>query len=705
MKSNRITMKILGKKFLLTALFMMTMGGQITKADEYQLYSGTISDGDYLIVYNGAAMRASISNSRFNYTDVSIINNKITDPDANLIWSISEDSSVKGSYRLFNANADKYAASTGTANQGALTTVINDKIRWIISGSATYEFVNKNNSHDKINANLRRNGTYGFACYSSSTGGALSLYKKVVGPSKEDIELSFAETEVQRLVSDGSYSQTASVTEGYDGVISYSITANTASATIEGSTVSFENTGSVTVTATAPATETYNGNTASYTLIIKTTPTIAVSNQVIEYGDSYTLDTSSFSCGEVSIDSSNESVATVDGLTLTSVAAGSTSVTVTTAENDTYVAGEKTFTLTVTQPEGSCTKPVGTVSVFEENFNTIEGLGGNDGRWSGSLGVSGGKIDTWSYEYAAGSKQCMRCGTTSAGGYIQTPALPLEVGVDYTLTFKAGAWEATDEGTTLLLSATNATLNQTSVSLKKGAWTDYEIQVSATAANSTIKFYTTAGSRRFFLDEVAITRQGDDVISTSVTTVGGYATYCYLYPLNLDGVEGAKAYKVSSVDLANERIFLTQLTGTIQGGVPFILKADGEDDTFEIPLAESSTNVPEDNALLGTLVPTFVPQTSGNITNFAYSKTKECFVKIGSAGNTVPANRAYLPVNIGSEVKSFSFVFTDTDDISALRVKNEGVNNEAFIFNLAGQRLSKLLKGVNIVNGKKKFVK
>lgn len=705
MKSNRITMKILGKKFLLTALFMMTMGGQITKADEYQLYSGTISDGDYLIVYNGAAMRASISNSRFNYTDVSIINNKITDPDANLIWSISEDSSVKGSYRLFNANAAKYAASTGTANQGALTTVINDKIRWIISGSATYEFVNKNNSHDKINANLRRNGTYGFACYSSSTGGALSLYKKVVGPSKEDIELSFAETEVQRLVSDGSYSQTASVTEGYDGVISYSITANTASATIEGSTVSFENTGSVTVTATAPATETYNGNTASYTLIIKTTPTIAVSNQVIEYGDSYTLDTSSFSCGEVSIDSSNESVATVDGLTLTSVAAGSTSVTVTTAENDTYVAGEETFTLTVTQPEGSCTKPVGTVSVFEENFNTIEGLGGNDGRWSGALGASGGKIDTWTYENASGSKQCIRCGTGSEGGYAQTPTFTLEEGVDYTLMFKAGSWDATGEGTTLSLSSTNASLGNTTVTLKKGEWTDYEVTISGASSAVKIKFYTSSGNNRFFLDEVKITKNGGVTSPVSVTTAGGFATYCYLYPLNLDGIEGAKAYKVSNIDLINERVNLTQLTGTVQGGVPFILKADGEDATFEIPLAESSTNVPEDNALLGTLAPTFVPQTSGDITYFAYSKTKECFVKIGSAGNTVPANRAYLPVNLSAEVKAFTFVFIDADCISVARVKNDGVKNEEFIFNLAGQRLSKLQKGVNIVNGKKGLVK
>lgn len=696
-------------KLLLSALLLSIFGSQVARADEYRLVKSAseLAVDDVVLIVSGTngslkAMGGQKSNNR-NAVDVTVSNETIT--NKGLATEVTLKALNTKGFTLQVGDKYLYAANSSTGSENLLKETTSAYVYWSVSiNETTFVATLRDQTSKCNNRNLLLFNSTLFSCYNSSSAN-IYLFKKLAGPSKEDIELSFTETEVQRLVSDGSYSQAVSVTDGYDGIISYSITANTASATIEGSTVSFENTGSVTVTATAPATETYNGNTASYTLIIKTTPTIAVSNQVIEYGDSYTLDTSSFSCGEVSIDSSNESVATVDGLTLTSVAAGSTSVTVTTAENDTYVAGEETFTLTVTQPEGSCTKPVGTVSVFEENFNTIEGLGGNDGRWSGSLGVSGGKIDTWSYENAAGSKQCMRCGTTSAGGYIQTPVLPLEVGVDYTLTFKAGAWDATDEGTTLLLSATNATLNQTSVSLKKGAWTDYEIQVSATAANSTIKFYTTAGSRRFFLDEVAINRQGDDVISTSVTTVGGFATYCYLYPLNLNGVEGAKAYKVSSVDLANERIFLTQLTGTIQGGVPFILKADGEDDTFEIPLAESSTNVPEDNALLGTLAPTFVPQTSGNITNFAYSKTKECFVKIGSAGNTVPSNRAYLPVNIGSEVKSFSFVFTDTDDISALRVKNEGVNNEAFIFNLAGQRLSKLLKGVNIVNGKKKFVK
>ena len=42
---------------------------------------------------------------------------------------------------------------------------------------ATFEFVNKANSSANVNANLRNNGTYGFACYAATTGGPLSLYR------------------------------------------------------------------------------------------------------------------------------------------------------------------------------------------------------------------------------------------------------------------------------------------------------------------------------------------------------------------------------------------------------------------------------------------------------------------------------------------------------------------------------------------------
>ena len=64
---------------------------------------------------------------------------------------------------------------------------------------------------------------------------------------------------------------------------------------------------------------------------------------------------------------------------------------------------------------------------------------------------------------------------------------------------------------------------------------------------------------------------------------------------------------------------------------------------------------------------------------------------------TVGANRCYLTTT--SNVKAFFFDEDDATSINEeLRVKNEEF---APIFNLAGQRLSKMQKGINIINGKK----
>ena len=61
-----------------------------------------------------------------------------------------------------------------------MTDGTDNKALWTVSDN--YDFVNKYNSDNNINSYLRNNGTYGFACYGTSTGGALSLYKKVVEP-------------------------------------------------------------------------------------------------------------------------------------------------------------------------------------------------------------------------------------------------------------------------------------------------------------------------------------------------------------------------------------------------------------------------------------------------------------------------------------------------------------------------------------------
>ena len=141
----------------------------------YSLYSGDLTEGDYVIVYNGKAMKNTVSSNRLGYAEVTVSGNDIANPDASIVWHIASSGDY---WTIYNAAVLKYAAGNGTKNQGALEDSVNDKSLWSASGSSTYEFVNKNNAASNVNANLRNNGTYGFACYGTGTGGALSLYKK-----------------------------------------------------------------------------------------------------------------------------------------------------------------------------------------------------------------------------------------------------------------------------------------------------------------------------------------------------------------------------------------------------------------------------------------------------------------------------------------------------------------------------------------------
>jgi len=145
--------------------------------DVYSLYSGDLTEGDYVIVYEGGAMKSSVTSDRLDYSAVTITSNSITGPAENLVWHIAQSGD---NWTIYNAEVAKYAASTGAKNKAQLLESGTDnKSLWTVTvGDGTYDFVNVANTSAKVNANLRRNGTYGFACYASTTGGALSLYKK-----------------------------------------------------------------------------------------------------------------------------------------------------------------------------------------------------------------------------------------------------------------------------------------------------------------------------------------------------------------------------------------------------------------------------------------------------------------------------------------------------------------------------------------------
>ena len=145
-------------------------------ANTYALYSGALVEGDYIIVYNGKAMNTTVTSNRLQYSEPTITSSQINNPDASIVWHIAKSGDY---WTLYNAAANKYAAGTGTKNQAQmLASGTDDKSLWTVTGTSTYEFVNKANAAKSVNANLRNNGTYGFACYATGTGGALSLYKK-----------------------------------------------------------------------------------------------------------------------------------------------------------------------------------------------------------------------------------------------------------------------------------------------------------------------------------------------------------------------------------------------------------------------------------------------------------------------------------------------------------------------------------------------
>ena len=97
--------------------------------------------------------------------------------------------------------------------------------------------------------------------------------------------------------------------------------------------------------------------------------------------------------------------------------------------------------------------------------------------------------------------------------------------------------------------------------------------------------------------------------------------------------------------------------------------------------------------LEGTLAPTYVADGT------YYGLSGNSFKSI-NAGN-VKAGKAILDAGwVTSSVKVFTFIFED--DATGIRtVETVSAEEAAQIFNLAGQKLSKMQKGINIVNGKK----
>lgn len=315
----------------------------------FSKYTGTITEGDYLIVYNGGAMKAAVSSNRLSYTDVTITNNQVSNPSDDLVWHIAPSSTY---WTLFNASVAQYAASTGTKNQaGLLTSGSDDKSLWTVNGTSTYEFVNKKNTANSVNANLRKNGTYGFACYATGTGGALTLYKAPSSVAATGVTLNKSTTSIE-VGEKETLTATVAPADATNKNVSWSSSDTDVATVDQDGVVTAVAQGNATITV-----RTQDGNheaSCVVTVSAATSPriTVAGTNSLYVGDDDVTLTATpeNFTPASYVWTSSDPSIATVSGTsasgTVHAVAKGEVTITAT-AKNglDDVVSNSFTFTV------------------------------------------------------------------------------------------------------------------------------------------------------------------------------------------------------------------------------------------------------------------------------------------------------------------------------------------------------------------------
>ena len=139
---------------------------------------------------------------------------------------------------------------------------------------------------------------------------------------------------------------------------------------------------------------------------------------------------------------------------------------------------------------------------------------------------------------------------------------------------------------------------------------------------------------------------------------------------------------------------LTEQDNTIPAQTAVILK--GDENYYSFTPAASAPAITGENDLLGTVVALtatgseYVLANVGGVAGLYQALT----------GTAIPAGKAYVIYEGSSEVKGFAFNFDD--GATAIQIIENGRQTAgSAIYNLAGQRLQKAQRGVNIVGGKK----
>ena len=168
----------------------------------------------------------------------------------------------------------------------------------------------------------------------------------------------------------------------------------------------------------------------------------------------------------------------------------------------------------------------------------------------------------------------------------------------------------------------------------------------------------------------------------------------------------------SGFDASTGVLTLKFTTATsIEAGKPYIVKWEDTSGSVSDPefthvtiSSTTPTGVASNDGkvtFLGTYSPTLLPK---DVTTNLYMGAGSTLYYPNVENFYIRSFRAYFQLTPGTAVKGFVMEFDNdyADGIGTIQNSNFKIQNEEEpIYNLAGQRLQKMQKGINIVNGKK----
>lgn len=427
--------------------------------------------------------------------------------------------------------------------------------------------------------------------------------------------------------------------------------------------------GTATVTATFDAAgtdEKYSTSTATYTIKVTKRQTTLLFGETydgktinVNLGDEFTAPTATLTPNiegaTIKYASNNPAVATVDETTgaVTIVGVGTTVITANFAGDETYGASTASYTINVVKP---ATVEDG-VFDFTGDFDYGSGVNKTS---------DGNSYITTNKTWTAGNVTMLTSGTYR--WWEKTNGLRF-YGGSFTLSVPDG------------YVITNVTLSgNRTFDVDCGKYSSTTGKWTGTA--SSIVFTSNANGK----DLNSITVKYAETLKTSA---GGYATYSADYAVNYSEL-GLTAYTLT-IDETNKTVTAKAFTGVVPAGGAVLVKGDA---STAYTLTPATT---EGDATFATALQTGAIKADGTQYGFTSKSGTPAFAQV-KPGQDIPAKKGYIVLK-GTSAAKYSICFGD--EATGIHTIEAAPAANGAMFNLAGQRVDKVYKGIVIVNGKK----